>query len=174
MKPLGKVGLVAAGYLLALLLAVAVVRLHDATTSLPPADTSGGMYAFGDAMLFVVVFGVVALLPTAAALLLLRPYPRFWKVLAGLALTVAALGVVSVCLFAFGRRSTDSTLAHWGGYSVLAILAAPLLALAFLVTALLAPAGGARRALFAALAIEVAVVAYGGVIWFLPIFLEGP
>jgi len=71
MKPLFKVAIIAAGYLLALLLAFAAVALHAALTSDSGAHASDGMSAFGDLILFVVVFGAVALVPTGAALFFL-------------------------------------------------------------------------------------------------------
>ena len=71
MKPLFKVAIVVGGYLLAFLLAWAAVALHAALTSESGARASDGMSAFGDLVLFVAVFGVVALLPTAAALFFL-------------------------------------------------------------------------------------------------------
>ena len=67
MKPLLKVAIVAGGYLLAILLACAAVALHMALTSDSGAQASGGMAAFGDLVLFIAVFGAVALVPTGAA-----------------------------------------------------------------------------------------------------------
>jgi hypothetical protein len=67
MKPVLKVAIIAGGYLLALLMASAAVALHAALTSESGAQTSGGMSAFGDVVLFVAVFGAVALVPTGAA-----------------------------------------------------------------------------------------------------------
>src|SRR5258708_26208179 len=84
------------------------------------------MYAFGDAILFVAVFGVVALAPTGAALFFLRPYRRFWTVLAALGLAVAVTGVTAVILFAGGRQATPSPPPTWAGLSRLPILLPPL------------------------------------------------
>jgi hypothetical protein len=67
MKPLLKVAIVAGGYLLAILVACAAVALHAGLTSESGAQASGGMSAFGDLVLFVAVFGTVALVPTGAA-----------------------------------------------------------------------------------------------------------
>ena len=67
MKPIFKVVIVAGGYLLALLMAFAAVALHAAITGESGAQASGGMAAFGDLILFVAIFGVVALMPTGAA-----------------------------------------------------------------------------------------------------------
>jgi hypothetical protein len=71
MKPVVKVAIVAGGYLLALLVASAAVALHAALTSESGAQTSDGMSAFGDLVLFVTVFGTIALVPTGAALFFL-------------------------------------------------------------------------------------------------------
>jgi hypothetical protein len=89
MKPVVKVAIVGCGYLLAFLIAWAAVALNAALTSGSDADASGGMQAFGDLLLFVTVFGVVALLPTGAALFFLlskkklpnkAPEPAPWSV----------------------------------------------------------------------------------------------
>lgn len=71
MKPVLKITIVAGGYLLALLAAFAAVALHSAVTGESGAQNSGGMSAFGDLVLFVAVFGVVALVPTGAGLFFL-------------------------------------------------------------------------------------------------------
>jgi hypothetical protein len=66
MKPVLKVAIVAGGYLFAFLMASAAVALHAALTGESGAQASGGMSAFGDLVLFVAVFGTVALVPTSA------------------------------------------------------------------------------------------------------------
>jgi hypothetical protein len=60
------------------------------------------------------------------------------------------------------------------GLSVLRILVAPLLALAFLVCTLFSPYRSPRFALLAASAMEVAVSAYGGFVWFVPLLFHRP
>jgi len=71
MKPALKVALIVGGYLLALLAATAAVALHAALASESGTQASDGMSAFGDLVLFVVVFGAVALVPTGAGLFFL-------------------------------------------------------------------------------------------------------
>lgn len=71
MKPLLKIAIVLGGYLLAFLIAAGAVALHMALTSESNAQASGGMSAFGDLILFIVVFGAVALVPTGAVLFFL-------------------------------------------------------------------------------------------------------
>ena len=166
-----KIAVVAAGYLTAFLFASAAVAIRVANTSGPDAQASSGMYAAGDAMLFVGVFGVVGVIPTGVALFFLRPCRRFWTVLATLALGVAVTSLSAPVFFAIGRHVTaPSPLAAWAGLSVLVILIAPLLALGFLVGTVLAPYRVPRLTLLAATAAEAAVTAYGGLIWFVPLF----
>ena len=101
MKPLGKAGTVAGGYLTAFLIAVAAVAIHVVLTSKPVVQASSGMYAFSDVILFFGVFGVLALVPTCAALFFFRRYRHFWTVVIALALAmVAAVG--GALLFLFG------------------------------------------------------------------------
>ena len=166
MKPILKVGVVAAGYIASFLVATVAVAIRVANTSGPDAQAASGMYAFGDSALFVAVFGLAALVPTAGALWLLRPYRRFWAVLSGLALLVAITGVAAAILFVTGRHAVGpSTLATLASFSVLRILVSPLLALVFLVSGWLAPHRTPRLGFLAAAAMEVGVSACGGVIW---------
>lgn len=138
-KIFSKIAVVAGGYIAAFLVAATAVAIRIANTSGPDAQASSGMYAFGDALLFVAVFGVSALGPTGAALFFLRPYRRFWTVLSALGLALAVTGITAVILFAVGRHATTSPLATWAGLSVLRILVAPPLALTFLVCTIFAP-----------------------------------
>jgi hypothetical protein len=174
MKPFLKVAVVVGGYIVAFLVASAVVAIRAANTSGPDTQASSGMYAFGDALLFVAVFGVSALVPTGAALCFLRPYRPFWTVLSALGLAVAVTGIAAVILFALGRHATPSALATWAGFSVLRILVAPLFALTCLVCAVLTPHRFPRVAFLAATVMEAAVSAYGGCVWFVPLFFHRP
>ncbi len=172
MKSSLKVTLVAGGYVAAFLAASAVVAIRMATSG-PDAQAAGGMYAFGDSIVFVAVFAALALLPTGAALYFLRPYRRFWIVLSLLCLAVAVTGLTAAILFAVGRHAMPpSPLAMWAGLSVLRILVAPLLALTFLVCALFTPHRSPRFALLAATAIEAVVTACAGAVWFVQVFLH--
>lgn len=165
MRPLAKAGLVALGYVGALLVALAVVAFRVVTTSGPEAQASSGMYAFGDAVLFVNVFGVLALVPTVAALYFLRPHRPFWTALAIVAIAVALTGIAAAVVFAAGRHETSSTLAAWTALAVLRILGAPLLAIGWLACGLMAPARGPRLVLLAAVLLEAGTSAYGAFIW---------
>ncbi len=171
-KPFLKVGVVAAGYIAAFLVASAAVAIRFANTSGPDAQAASGMYAFGDVVLFVAVFGVAALVPTGAALFFLRPYRPFWTVISAFGLSIAVTGLAAVAAFAIGRHAAPSPLATWAAFSVLRILVAPLLALTFLVCAVFSPYRFPRCALLAGTVMEAAVSAYGGLIWFVPLFFS--
>ena len=67
MRPIAKVGLVLGGYVLAVLVAFAVLTLYVAYTDGPDRQAYGAMYAFGDDLLFLWVFAVAATVPTGAA-----------------------------------------------------------------------------------------------------------
>ena len=130
------------------------------------------MYAFGDSYLFIAVFGVLALVPTGAALHWLRPYRPFWVALSVFGLCVAVTGAAAAILFVLGRHAeARSVLAAWADFSVLRILLAPVLAPAFLVGAFFTPYRLPRIALLAATVVELAVLAYAGLVWFLPRYL---
>ena len=82
MRTRGKVALVVTGYVVAVLVAAGVVAVYVALTDSPDRQASSGMYAFGDSLLFLAVFGVVGAVPTGAALFYLRSCRRFWPALA--------------------------------------------------------------------------------------------
>jgi hypothetical protein len=169
MRPVVKVAWITAGYAAAFAIASAVEAVRIANTSGPEAQASSGMYAFGDSVLFVAVFGLLALVPTAAAFYVLRSDRRFWLVLSGIAFALALTGVTSALLFAIGRHAEPaSSLAFWGALSVLRILIAPLFTLFFLLAALLSPFRGPRMLLLVGAAMDATVSAYGALTWFVP------
>lgn len=174
MRAPAKIGLVVAGYAGAVLVAYAIVAICVASTSGPDRQTSGGMYAFGDGLLFLGAFAVASVPATAAALFFLRPYRLFWTVLSLLGMVIASTGVAAAIGFAVGRAAISPPLATWVSLSVLRILVAPVLALTFLVCTLFSPARFPRLAFLGATLMEVAVSAYGGVVWFLPMLFHRP
>lgn len=68
MSRLKKLGLVIGGYVGACLFAGGVVYVYQLLTDNAVSQASSGMYAFGDLMLFLGIFGMLALLPTGLAL----------------------------------------------------------------------------------------------------------
>jgi hypothetical protein len=161
-----KAGLVGAGYVAALLIAAAVVAAHIAVTQGPTFQASSGMYAFGDGLLFLAVFGVVAIVPTSAALFLLRPFRTFWRALAAAGVVISATGIAALVAFLSGS-SADATsrLQMLSAYAVLRILVAPLFGVAFLLAGVLSPFRRARITLLAATFVEAVVFLWAAGVW---------
>ena len=170
MKAIAKVSLVAAGYAGAAIIAAIAVAVQVAVTSGPDRQASAGMHAFGDLLLFIAVFGIVSLLPTGAALIMLRPYRRFWTVLSALGICIATTGLIAAILFAVGRHAPSaSPVGVAAGISVLRILIAPVFAAGALACTIIAPHRGPRIALLAATAMEALTTGCGLIVWCIPL-----
>lgn len=164
MKSSSKVLLVLAGYLLAIVLALGVVGIHIALTNGPDSQASGGMYAFGDSILFLGVFVCAAMPASGAALYFLRPFHTLWHI--G---SVGALAISSTGIGALATYLVPSRLSEWSHLSLLRLLLAPPLAMAFLLSALFAPTRATRIALLCACLIEIVVfVLWVALIWLHP------
>ncbi len=173
MQALTKAAWIAGGYAAALALACGAVAAHVAVSD--SNDASGGMQAFGDALLFVGVLGTASLLPTGATLYWLRQHQRFWNTVAALGLLLALTGVAAAVLFMLGRRmDSHTTLGALAAFSVLRLLVSPLSAMGLALAALLARFARPRRVLVGAAALEVLVCGYLGLLWFLPLVLQRP
>ena len=159
MKAIVKGSLVIAGYVLAFLIAIGVVSLYVAHTNGPDRQTYGAMYAFGDSLLFLAVFGVVASAPTGAALFFLRPYRAFWRVLPVVVSGIVATSLAACVIYTIARTAPPPV--HiWAAAAVLRILMAPLVALTLLLSGLFSPSRHLRIGLLFAAAIEAAVFAF--------------
>ncbi|HVK56452.1 MAG TPA: hypothetical protein VM532_15675 [Burkholderiales bacterium] len=166
MKPFAKAGLVAAGYIAAFAIASLVVAIYVAATSGSDRQASGGMFAFGDSLLFLVVFGLAAVPATCATLFFLRPYRAFWVILSVAALVITTTSLAALLGYVATKTSDPRSVLHyWSAFAVLRILVAPLFATAFLLSGLFAPNRAARVSLFVAMGIETAVFAYVAVTW---------
>ena len=97
-RPFVQFGLVAIGFAAALAVALAVVAIRVAETSGPVAQASSGMYAFGDLLTFLAVFGAGSLVPTGLGLYSLWRTRYFWSVVAVLGLGIV-LSIAAVSLF---------------------------------------------------------------------------
>ena len=93
MKCLVKCGAVLAGYIIAWVAASTAVAIRVADTQGPDAQASAGMYAFGDLILFLGVFGILELFPTGLALYFLRRFERFWTVFSAAVLAFSVTGL---------------------------------------------------------------------------------
>jgi hypothetical protein len=164
---LSRILLVAAGYLVAFVVATAVVSIYVAVTDGPDRQGSDGMYAFGDSILFLAVFSLAAIPATSAALFFLRPHHLFWRVVSVAALCIAATGIAALISYlAYRSADTSSLLGAWSVFSPLRILLAPLFAIAFFLSALFAPIRACRMALLGATVVEAVVFVWVALIWF--------
>ena len=159
MRTLAKVGLVAAGYIGAFALASAVVAVHIAATSGADRQQYGAMFSFGDDLLFVAVFGLAAVIPFGIALVFLRPYPSFWRVLSLTALFFAATAVAMFFSYVAPQPSEPQSAARaWLAVAgLLRTVLSPFFGLACLVAAVIAPSRSPRLRLLVAAALEGSV-----------------
>ena len=168
-----KVGIVVGGYALAVLFSYCVVSIYIGLTSGPDRDASAGMYAFGDTLLFVAVFGVVSIVPTGLALLFLRKSSIFWAVCCVVALLVASTSLVMVGLDVLEPMVTLSAdLSTWAMLAFPRIFLSPFLAAAFGLSAFVAPNGRFRWCMLGAAGIEGVSSIYGFFHWFAPLFFH--
>ena len=162
--PAAKAGIFFLGLIVAFVSAWVAVDLRQRAMRGTPDYATGAMYAFGDLLFGVAVFGVVALVPLGLALYWLRPVARFWSALLSGALTFAVTGPVAVAMN------------HWsqglmGGWDLLANARfgiMPLSALALLTCAAFAPQSRQRWSLLAAGLTDGALFAGVVVVKFLP------
>ncbi len=148
-------GAIAVGFCLAVVIAALAERAYVAATSSVDRQGSGGMSAFGDSLVFLAALGVAAIPATGAALFVLRSRPAFWRVLSVGSLIVACTALLALVLSVGSAWIAGTRLQVWGMAAPLRILAAPLLALFFLLSGLFAPIRSARFRLVGAAAIEV-------------------
>jgi hypothetical protein len=161
------------GYAVASFVASAAVSVRLLHPQHAQAQASAGMLAFGDLLLFVFVFGAVALFLTGLALYFLRPLGKFWTVFSGGSLALAGTGLGAALVIA--QASTPPANSFGGalaGIGVLRMLPAPLLAIGFALSTFIAPNRRSRRTSLAATLIEGAVGAYAFVHWFLSPYLN--
>jgi hypothetical protein len=169
---LTKTGIVAGGYVAAVLIATLFVSIYIDMTSGPDREASGGMYSFGDSLLFIAVFGIVSTIPTGLALYFLRRNRVFWGTLCAAALLMMGTGLLSVVIVALDSRNIPvlQTINVWFLFAVPRIFVAPFVLLSFWLAALVAPDTRFRRCLWAAAAGELITGVYGFFHWFVPMF----
>ena len=166
MRKLVGLTVVVLGYVAALVAACVAVYIRVLETQNDPAvQASAGMYAFGDFLLFVAVFGAMSLVPTALLLYFLRPYKAFWSVLSLAGLALAVIGPVAAAIIQHSQAKSLITELFWCGQ----VTGSPLLTLGFLTCTVMAPNARSRWTLLAAALIEAAVSAYA----FLCLFVLG-
>jgi hypothetical protein len=153
---LTKLVIVVAGFVAASAIATLAVGAYIASTSGPDRQASSGMFAFGDSLVFLAVFGVAAVPATGAALFFLRPQRAFWRVLSVAAVVIACTALMALALAIVSASAVGNPrLQSWTVIVPLRILAAPLLGLFFLLSGLFAPTRAVRISLLVAAAIEI-------------------
>ncbi|MBL8488908.1 MAG: hypothetical protein JNK22_17730 [Rhodocyclaceae bacterium] len=167
--PAARVGLVLAGYAIALLVAIAAVALHVHLGDPQDRVLSSGMHAFGDAIVFLGVLALASVPATGAALHFLRPCRAFWRVASVAAVLFAATAIPAVMdHFAPPPPGLPGApLSAGRGLWSLRLLLAPFPGLAFFMAGLFAPAAGFRVALFGAMAVEAVAFACLAAGWFI-------
>jgi len=141
-----KIGIVFTGLVLACAIAWVAVELRQLVTPAALVQGSPGMYAFGDTLVGVAVFGVVALVPLALALYWLRPVVLFWSVLVAGATMWALTGIAALAVNIWAGST-----GNWWAFMAMARLGViPLSALALVTCALFAPLPRQRWPLLAA------------------------
>lgn len=167
MKTSTKIFLVGSGYLAALVVAAVAVWIYATLTAGSVRDASSGMYAFGDAVLFLGTFTLAAVPATCAGLFFLRPFPLFWRVLVAGAFAMAATGVVVLVDFLVTQRApANSFLGGWAMLSPIRVILAPLLAIGVGLCGLFAPTRFTRLAFLGAAATEAVVFVWVALVWF--------
>lgn len=133
LHPAAKAGIVIAGFILALAVAMAVMGIRQQLNANEPSQ---GMQAFGDLIVGVAVFSALATVPLGCALYWLRPVTRFWNLLAIASLAYAATGLLALAVSGPLRPA----LGNWALLGDLRIGTMPVSALAAAVCAFFAPA----------------------------------
>lgn len=163
MTLLGRSAVVTAGYVAAFALGTVAAVVFNSRIP-PDAQSSHGMLAFSEMMVFLFAFSAAALVPTGAALYWLRPVAGLWAAMSRLALVVAVTSVGAAILVAFDLPGAT--------LSVLRLLVTPLLGAGFALCAALAPDRASRSLLSLAAAMEGAGAAYAFVHWFAPLYFS--
>jgi hypothetical protein len=161
-----RISLVALGYVAAAGVAAAVVALYVAATSGADRNTYGGMYSFGDFVLFLAVFGVASLPATGYALFLLRGCRPFWNALSVMAALIAAINIAALSVYFAPRIANIGFFTKWAAVTPLLVFVAPVLGLAFLVSSFFAPTRTARIALIGATLAEAIIFIAVVLDWF--------
>lgn len=161
-----KVAIVLAGYALAFVAASATVYVYVAATPVAHREGSDGMLAFGDSVVFLGALGLGALPATGAALYFLRGWRPLWFALTGFAVLATLAAWTSLGGWLARYPAAPGGWAQlWIGLFPLFALAAPVVALATLLAALIAPARSFRLVLLGVTASQALVFAVTVLQW---------
>jgi hypothetical protein len=154
-----KIGIIVVGYILACVGAYVATYIQELTTRGTDAQASQGMFAFGQSILFLFVFGGLALIPTVLAFYFLRSSEKFWNGFAALCLAFSITGLIVVIANALMNANilyiAESSAAVVSLLGVLGAFGAPIFIVGFLVLAVIAPARRPRLLLLASAGLEI-------------------
>lgn len=169
-----KAGIVAGGYVAAILLSACIVLVYIHQTGGPDRDLYSAMYGFGDFLLFIAVFGMVSTLPTGLALFFMRQSRIFWVTLCVLALAVAGTGLATIAIMQLTPQqlAQSASLNAWAMLAFPRFFVSPLIAALFGLSLLIAPHAGYRWCLLGAASAEGASSVYGFFHWFAPLLFH--
>jgi hypothetical protein len=154
---------VLAGYAAAIVAALLAGWADDLRVRALGVDSSGGMFAGGEMLASLGAFVLVALVPTALALWWLRGHRVLWSGVAAFAIAFAGAGLLA--LLAPRRVPRDPASELFELLALAQFVGAPLWAGAFTLFAWLAPRGAPRRAMFVAVALQLAACAFAAARW---------
>jgi hypothetical protein len=159
-----KIGIVIAGYIIALIVAFVAVYIRELATQGTDAQASQGMFAFGETILFLVVLGVLALVPTALAFYFLRPLEKLWTGFAVLCLVFSIMGWIVLLANRLMEATVGYTSNPFAAFlslaAVLSIFGTPVFAVCFLILAIIAPSGRSRFLLLISAGCQILAALY--------------
>jgi hypothetical protein len=130
LTPTKRVVLSLSGYALAWSAGVIAVWLKNLGIDPAVITASSGMFAFGDTFLFLIVAGVVAIVPSILLLGFIKPENKFWWILSSACLIVATTGMAAGLLLSLqSLLPGPPTQLH--GLAILRSLSAPVLFLLY-------------------------------------------
>ena len=158
-----KLGIVLAGYVLALVVSGVAVWLEDQKFSAADNQAMGGMIAGGEMMYGGAVFVLTSLAPTGLALWFLRRNRVLWSALSVAGLAFAIIGLAAVLAIHAGRGvpAVAPLLPLAALLSAVQMFGSPLWVACFALFTVLAPARDLRRRMLVALMVELGIAAYG-------------
>jgi hypothetical protein len=165
----GRIGIVIAGYMLAIAAGCLAGYLYDRRMAAMPYDTSGGMYAGGQMLTVLAAFLAVALVPTLLVLWFLRDNQTFWWWIAFASFGFASVGLIAVLSPLWIHeppRNLGRVFLDLVGLGQL--FGMPLWTAGFAVMTLLAPTRRIRRVLVAAIGLELVTGVCVAIHWLVP------
>jgi hypothetical protein len=145
MRSLTKVAVVFFGFVLALAIACIALKVYVARTAGPDREQYAAMFAFGDSLLFLGIFGVAAVPALSATLYFLRPHPSFWRLLSIATLAVSVTSIAASIAISYQRSIGSSrALSTVFALASLEALCAPAFVVLFLLFGIFAPSRSAR------------------------------